>query len=107
MGGEALVLQLEVEVKQGLVEEACHLVEQVCQAEQAVSPAELEVSEDPWTDACCPGETTCGSASPARCHLQVPPCHWPPVVEAAGCHAGETSWKKSSSADWIPGFPPA
>lgn len=46
-----------------------HLVEQ---AEQEVSPAELEVSEDLWTDACCPGETTGGSASPARCRLRFP-----------------------------------
>lgn len=51
---------------------SAYLVDQVCPVEQEVFPAELVVSEDPWTDGGCPGETICGSASPAHCHLHSP-----------------------------------
>lgn len=85
-----LELELEQEMEQELVEKVCHLVEQVCQVEQVICLAEPEVSGDPWSDACCPGETICDSASPAHCHLHFPPCHWPLGVEDC-CYAGEAS----------------
>lgn len=39
--------------------------------ELQASPAELEVSVDPWTDACS-DETVCGSASRPHCRLHCP-----------------------------------
>lgn len=55
-----------------LVDQVCPVEQEVFPAEQEVFPAELVVSDDPWTDGGCPGETICGSASPARCRLRSP-----------------------------------
>lgn len=96
-----------------------HLVQQVCQQEQEVSLAGPELSQDPWTDACWQTGTTCGWASPARCHhflcragdiigfksslcfnvssntpdrlSALTPLHWPLGVVGC-CSAGETSF---------------
>lgn len=99
-----------------------HLLQQVCQEEQEVSLAGPELSQDPWTDACWQTGTTCGWASPARCHhflcragditglksslrlnvssntpnrfSALTPLHWPLGVVGC-CSAGETSFMET------------